>query len=208
MAEISDTKRNKKESDEKAYYTFRFTHSEESFTALAHMQYDLFCRRNLMARTLVAATAILAGARFMDRWWSILLIAYGGYLLTGRYVSANHTVRKLVDGIKKAGLPFPSSKYTFTDRCMKVTSMPDGEELEPLYYSSVCKLGQDARYFYLFRDEHGGYMIPREKLGDNEPAFKKFLEERTGKSFMSKRTSPMKRLREYMKERNSEPYHL
>lgn len=198
----------KKQTDEKAFYTFRFTHSEASFTALAHMQYDLFCRRNYIARMLIAAAAVLLGARNIDKWYSFLLIAYGGYLMTGKYISSNHTVRKLIKGLKDANLPFPSSKYIFESDRMRVISIPDEEELSPLYYSSVEKLGKDFEYFYLFRNQSGGYMIPREKLGQDEESFVSFIEGKTGKTFLSKRSSPIKRLSARIREKKREPDHL
>ncbi len=89
------------------------THNEDSFKALAHMQYDLFCRRNYIARTIVSISVILLALRLGTAWYSMLLIAYGAFLMTGKYNAANHTAGKLVKGLQDAGLPFPSSEFIF-----------------------------------------------------------------------------------------------
>lgn len=191
-----------------AKFTVKMKHSEQSLTALAHMQYDLFCKRNRISRTITAAIAIVAGVALAPRsWMYYLLIAYGCFLLTSTYASANHTARKTAEAIKSAGLDFPSSRYEFEEDKMRVFSLPDNEELDPLPYSAVRDLGSDMKYYYIFRDEHGGYMIPYSQLGDSRNDFHVFMEKKTGKSFR-RNQAPIKRLMNAVKQRNDEPYHL
>ena len=68
-----------------------------------------------------------------------------------------------------------------------------GESPEPLAYAQVCRLGEDAGYFYLFRDQYGGYMIPKEQLGERAESFRAFVEGNTGQRFRS-RMAPVIRL--------------
>ena len=82
-------------------YKVTMTHNEDSLTALAHMQYDLFCTRNFIARSLISLVAIAVGALYFSKVWGIALLAYGGYLITSTYSSSNHTVKKLVESIEK-----------------------------------------------------------------------------------------------------------
>ena len=193
---------------EKNYYSIKFQHNEDTFKSLAHMQYDLFCKKNYIARTIIALLCMVFGVLNMDRWWAYLLLAYGAFLATGKYNQSNYTAKKLIDGIKKANLPFPSSRYVFEEKKMRVISLPDKEELSPLNYSEVAKLGKDKDYYYIFRDEHGGYMIPREKLGTNDDNFAEFIQEKTGQIIISRHTPPYRTMLQKWKKRSSEPYHL
>ena len=87
-------------------------------------------------------------------------------------------------------------------------SLPGGEELDPLPYARVCGLGEDNQNFYIFRDQYGGYVIPKDKLGDRESAFRSFVEGKTGKFFRRRRQAPIRRLMQWMKKRENEAYHL
>ena len=40
------------------YYQATMRHDEKTFQALAHMQYDLFCKRNLVTRTVIGVAAM------------------------------------------------------------------------------------------------------------------------------------------------------
>jgi hypothetical protein len=90
---------------------------------------------------------------------------------------------------------------------MRIITLPDGEELEPLPYSKVLQLGEDMKAYYLFRDQYGGYMIPKAELGEQEEAFRNFVQSKTGKKFI-RRLTPIRRLRMWLDSRNSEPEHL
>lgn len=96
-------------------------------------------------------------------------------------------------------------------RCEEAKAHPENdaerEELDPLPYSKVVQLGEDMKAYYLFRDQFGGYMIPKSELGNREEDFRKALQERTGKKFI-RRLTPIRRLRMWMENRNSEPKHL
>jgi hypothetical protein len=142
-----------------------------------------------------------------ESWWGILVIAYGCYLTTSTYSSANHTAHKLAKGIRSSGMQFPSSRYEFTDEGVQIISLPEQEELgEPLGYSTFEKLGEDWGYFYLFPNPHGGYMIPKTEIEDAE-AFREFIRHKTGKTFQSK-MPPVAKLLRKLKDREQAPYHL
>lgn len=176
------------------YYDVKMQHTDKTFEALSHMQYDLFCKGNLVTRTIMGIAAILLGLTNGSSWWSILLIAYGCYLFTSKYSSANHTAHKLADQIRESGMPFPSSRYLFQEDRMEILSLPKEERLEEsLRYQDILRLGEDYRYYYLFRNQYGGYMIPKEQLGEQGPDFCSFLEQKTGLSFRS-RTAPVLRV--------------
>lgn len=166
------------------HYTITMRHTEDTLLLLSRMQYDLFCTGNRIARSLLSAACVITGFYFSgDNWWGILLIAYGCYLLTSTYSAANHTARKLSSQLLESGCDFPKSSYRFEDNRMRVISLPDKEELESLSYSDIRRMGEDLNYFYLFRDRYGGYMIPKNAIGSDTAAFRRFLTEKTGQAF-------------------------
>ena len=192
-------------------YKVTMTHNEDSLTALAHMQYDLFCTRNFIARSILSLAAIVVGALYFSKIWGIALLAYGGYLMTSTYSSSNHTVKKLVESIEASGKGFPSSQYLFSDRQIDIVYHPgkkDEEKMAPVFYKDLVKLGEDARFFYLFPHARGGYCIPKEELSGQTEAFRRFVEEKTGRRFYRRRPSPLQRLREWFRDRENEPVHL
>lgn len=190
------------------YYRVKMQHDEDTLVKLSHMQYDIFCKRNRFFRTVLAAAAVIVGITNFDAFWGILLTAYGCYLLTSTYSSANHTAHKIAKQLKDAGMPFPASEYLFEDKSMRIISLNDSEELEALPYSSVRSIGEDHEYFYIFRDEFGGYMIPKDALGDEKTGlFRAFISQKTGQ-LIANRASPAKRLMSWFRHREDEPYHL
>ena len=183
-------------------------HTEESLQALSHMQYDLFCTKNRIVRTALSLGFVVLGVVYFSHWWGVLAIAYGCYLTTSTYASANHTAHKIAGQLKESGMPFPHSRYLFGKEAIRIISLPGDEELDPLPYSQVCGLGEDNRNFYIFRDRYGGYVLPKEKLAGREDAFRSFVEGKTGKFFRRRRQAPIRRLMQWMKKRENEAYHL
>ncbi len=186
-------------------------HSEESLYALAHMQYDLFCTRNFIARSVLSVVLIGAGAYFFSRVWGIALLAYGCYLLTSTYSSSNYTVRKLLNALREAGEPLPSALYRFEDGELRILyhpGLPDEEERAPVFYSDILRLGEDGNCYYLFPNAKGGYCVPKAALGERRREFADFVEKKTGQRFYRRRPSPLQRLREWYRKRSSEPQHL
>ena len=183
-------------------------HNEKTFESLAHMQYDLFCNSNRIGRTILSVASILTGLANSESWWGLLAIAYGCYLITSTYSAANHTAHKLAKQIHMAGMSFPASRYEFTEEGMHVISLPDQESLgEPLAYSDFHRLGEDREYFYIFRDQYGGYMVPKRELEGQQEDFRVYIQKKTGLSFR-KRTAPIAKLIQLIKERREETYHL
>lgn len=181
-------------------YEVKIQHTEKTFEALAHMQYDLFCQKNRLSRTLVSVAFISAGILNFSEWWGILLAAYGCYMTTSTYSSSNHTAHKLSAQIKESGMPFPASRFVFRPDDMEIYSLPKNYREGSLPYADILRLGEDREYFYLFRDQFGGYMVPKEELGNRAPVFKAFLEEKTGKTFRM-RTIPVLRFVEWVKKK-------
>ena len=165
-------------------YTVFVTHNEDSLKALAHMQYDLFETRNFIVRSILSLVLIGVGAVYFSRVWGIALMAYGCYLMTSTYSAADYRVRKLVRGIQASGKGFPSSRYRFTEDRIEILYHPgeaDEEELSPVGYGEILRLGEDRDYYYLFPNANGGYCIPKDQLGEQRSEFVSFLEEKTGK---------------------------
>lgn len=183
-------------------------HNDKTFEYLAHMQYDLFCKSNRIARTILSIAAILLGIANSEAWWGILAIGYGCYLTTSTYSSSNHTAHKLAKQIRQAGMDFPSSRYEFSEDGMTVIMLPEEKKLgKPMAYNDFLRLGEDREYFYIFRDQYGGYMIPKSELEDMQEEFRDFVEKKTGLRFQ-KRMAPVAKLMQKLKERESAPYHL
>ena len=171
-----------------AVYQVKMQHSKESFTALSHMQYDLFCKSNRIARTVIFVVCVILGVTYYRAWWGILLIAYGCYLQTSTYSSANHTANKLAARITNEGLPFPASEYIFEDEAMRIINLSDHEEGKALPYADILRFAENNTYFFLFINNVGGYMIPKEELADSVDAFRSFLETKTGQICISPRS--------------------
>lgn len=166
------------------YYHVTMQHTEKTFQRLAHMQYDLFCKGNQTARTVISLGALVAGVLNFQQWWGCLLLVYSSYMTSSKYASANHTAQKLVKGIKASGLEMPASRYLFRENAMEIITLPENTSLgEPLRYQDIHCLAEDDQFFYIFRDQYGGYMIPRKELGKSEEQFRSFMEENTGKYF-------------------------
>ena len=87
------------------YYKIEMHHNEKTFESLSRMQYDLFCASNRITRTILSILFIAGGIINLSEWWGILLAAYGCYLTTSTYSSANHTAHKLAEQIKKSAQP-------------------------------------------------------------------------------------------------------
>lgn len=188
---------------EQALFEVEMQHTDDTFVKLAHMQYDLFCTRNRIVRTLFSAGLVLLGFANSEKWWGILVIAYGCYILTSKYSSANHTAHKLTAQLKAANQPYPCSRYVFRRKAMDVITLPEGTRLgEPLAYIDVEQLGEDGDYFYVFRDGYGGYMVPKKALGAKEEAFREFLQRETGKVFRSS-AAPLVRLFRWSQSRET-----
>ncbi len=184
-----------------AKFQVNMRHDEDTLVALSHMQYDLFCNRNRVTRSFLSVGLIILGVS-RSGWWSLPAIGYGCYLMTTTYAASNRTARRIAEQLRETGQPFPCSDYYFEKNAMRIVSQPDGEELDPLSYADVLKLGEDRQAFYLFRSQYGGYMIPKEALGERADAFKSFVEERTGKVFQA-RFSPLARLLAALREKRN-----
>lgn len=183
-----------------SYFDVTMQHTEKTFEALSRMQYDLFCRQNRIVRTLLSLVFIVLGITRFSDWWGILLVAYGCYLTTSTYSSANHTAHKLTARIKESGMPFPSSRYLFRAREMEIRSLPEGAAEGQLAYQDMLRIAEDYEYFYIFRDRFGGYMIPKTELKDAADDFRQFLEEKTGQKTAS-RTAPVMKLLRWLRRR-------
>lgn len=177
------------------HFNISMQHTEKTFEKLAHMQYDLFCKGNLVSRTVLGAGAVIFGIMRFEEWWGVLLIAYGSYILTGKYNSANHTAHKLTKQIMASGMPFPASRYVFRDKDFEVIPLPENTNGEPIAYSDVHRIGEDLEYFYLFRNQYGGYMLPKSELGERTKAFREFIEEKTGQKFRDREVPIVKIMR-------------
>ncbi|MBE5799403.1 MAG: DUF2892 domain-containing protein [Clostridiales bacterium] len=177
------------------HYNVTMQHTEHTFEKLAHMQYDLFCRGNLIARTMLGMAAVVFGVVNLGSWWGVLLIAYGSFLATGKYNSANHTAHKLAKQIKDSGMDFPASRYVFRENAVEIIPLPENTNGVPLMYKEIYRLGEDLENFYMFRDQYGGYVIPKAELGEKEGDFRVFLEKKTGQSFHAQMSPLLKLLR-------------
>lgn len=190
-----------------AIYEATIQHNDKTFEDLARMQYDLFCKSNRLGRTILSLAAVLLGIAYSESWWGILVIGYGCYLMTSTYSSSNHTAHKLAKQIRAAGMDFPSSRYEFTEEGMQVITQPENKPLGDIMpYGEFRKLGEDRGYFYIFRDQYGGYMIPKKELEDQEN-FRYFIQRKSGLKF-ERKMPPIARLMQKMKNRENEPYHL
>ena len=180
-----------------AVYHVKMQHTEKTFELLSRKQYDLFCGTNRIVRTLLSVVCLYFGATNFEQWWGILLTAYGCFQMTNIYAQPNYTARKLAQQIRERGMSFPASEYTFRKNYMEIKVLPEreDEENEHLKYKDLEKLGEDANYFYLFRNQYGGYMIPKEQLSGRVDEFRSFLEKSTGQICHAKTAPWIKMIR-------------
>ncbi len=193
-------------------FSFEMQHTAESFKRLAHMQYDLFCTRNLVFRTAFGIFCMVTGVTNLEAWWGVLLGVYGYYLMSTRYAAANHTANKLTAQLEAANMPYPASRFCFYEDRMDIVPLPEGSgETTALPYEEFFRMGEDSDYIYIFRNQYGGYMIPKSAIGSDDPVFRRLLREKTGKKIIMKKTPPAKRVYkeiQRMNERRKEPPHL
>lgn len=162
-------------------------HNDKTFESLSHMRYDLFCKKNRIVRSTICILCVGIGTYNFSSWWGIMLTAYGCYLLTSTYSSANHTAHKLSNQIKNSGESFPKSKYVFNDHSLLIFSLQDNKQLQSINYSQILKIGEDNSYIYIFPNQFGGYMISKDALGTKLDSFKNFIIHKTGKTIWSKK---------------------
>ena len=183
-------------------------HDRKTLVALSHMQYDLFCGRNRAARSFLSmmliVTAVVYGSGSV---WSLLIIGYGCFLMTSTYAASNRTAHRIADRLEAAGQPLPASRYVFEKNRMRIYDLNGGEELDALPYGEVLRLGEDTGAYYLFRNEYGGYRIPKEQLGEREEEFRSFLQNETGLLFI-RRLTPLNRARQWLHARRRAPTRL
>ena len=147
------------------YYKIEMHHNEKTFESLSRMQYDLFCASNRITRTILSILFIAGGIINLSEWWGILLAAYGCYLTTSTYSSANHTAHKLAEQIQKKAacrsrrLAMNSVKIIWKSILFRKTPAK-----AHWLTMNLKKLGEDRDYFYLFRDSYGGYMVPKKGI--------------------------------------------
>ena len=127
--------------------------------------------------------------------------------------------RKMIEQMKSGGVKLPASTYSFYRAGMAVTPLdpehpaeapiydvdegedygsrirgvPLGENDQFLPYSKVYRLGEDGKYFYIFRDQYGGFVVPREALGSRDREFRDFIEQHCDQTFRSG-SSPLLRV--------------
>lgn len=174
------------------YYEVTMQHNADSLLALSRMQYDLFCtrqpyrphhpQRNTRHHRRVELLRLVgysaAGVR--------LLSHHQHLCVTGSHGAQAHRADKAV---RQA---FPLLPLLLRERRLHIFAMPENKELDPLPYSEVERVGENASYFFIFRDQFGGYMVPKDALGDKVDGFRKFIEEKTGKPVALK-ASPFRR---------------
>ena len=184
-----------------AIYEVTMQHSEESFLLLARMQHELFNRKNQRTRMVLSLGLVLLGMVYAESGWGMLLVALGCFLATGKNNRPNRTAKELTEQIQAQGGNYPASRYEFHEDAMEIVLLPEIEDEENsfLSYDAVYRLAEDAKYFYLFRDAYGGYMVPKDQLKEQENQFRKFLQEKTGQHMQSK--IPAVRFVQWLKER-------
>ncbi len=181
-------------------YQATMTHDENTFKLLARKRYDLFHKGNLVGRTIISGGALVLGVMNFETWWGVVLIVYSSYMTSSKYASADHIAKKMVKGIKEAGLEFPTSRYLFRDNAMEVIGMPENVSLgDPVMYDEIQRIAEDAEYFYIFPNAAGGYMMPKAQLGKQEDDFRRFLEEKTKKPFEIKTIPLIRFIRKFIK---------
>ncbi len=193
-------------------FSYEMQHTPESFKALSHMQYDLFCTSNLITRTVLGFLCLVTGATNLETWWGVLLGVYGYYLISSKYASSNHTANKLTAQLEAAGMPFPASRFCFYGDRVDIIPLPEeAGEVSSLAYEDFFGMGEDESYIYFFRNQYGGYMIPKAAMGSDEAVFRRFLREKTGKKIYLKKVPPVLRVLNNLSQRSTrreEPPHL
>lgn len=201
-------------------FKIQMQHTEETMTALSRMQYALFCGANRTVRTVISLVLLLLGIRYMEQWWGMLVIAYGGFLLVSTRNAATRPARKMIEQLKNNHMELPASTYSFYRAGLAVTPLDPKDPKEvPVYdldggedygskpvkgvqlgendqflpYSKVYRLGEDGENYYIFRDQYGGFVIPKELLGEREQEFRNFIEQHCDQTFRSG-SSPIQRV--------------
>jgi len=173
-------------------------HNEKTLLLLSRKQYDLFSGANKMFRSVVGVAGILFGMASSDTWWGFALMAFGCIYMTGTYSGANRKARSLVQAIEDNKMPFPAAKYGFYQDYLEITILPEMEDEAPeqVPYGELLCVGEDRNYFYLFRNQYGGYMIPKEQLNGQVKAFRQHIESSMGQAVRGNRSPFMQMVRQ------------
>jgi hypothetical protein len=187
-----------------SYYQVEMHHDEASLIALSKMQYNLFCQSNRISRAVISFCLLVLAVMNLGQWWSYLIIVYAVYLTSSTSVTATRAARKLSQKIESAGTGYPASRFTFGEENLHIAELPikKSEKDTVLPYSKFYRLAEDKSYFYIFRDRFGGYMIPKEALGEKAKAFRTFLESKTESTCFAG-TSPLLRLFSVLRRRSA-----
>lgn len=184
-------------------YSINFVHTAETLKLLSRAQYDLFCKSNFYIKLVLSIVLIFVSINILDKWYGPLILLYGIYLLLSKYMQSDYTSRKLVRTIEESDKPFPASRYDFFDDRMEIYRLDDGSNslTDTLYYKNVKGIYDDLVNYYIFRDQYGGYVIPKSFLLNKEDEFRNFLELRTHKDVKSKLPPVVKLIRKLSKNK-------
>ena len=157
-------------------------HTEESVRRLAKVQYDTFSFSVKLLWYAVCLLAILVGFGLivdLGKPLRYIPLAFGCMGIVNIGASGRLRAGKTLEAVRRQG-GFPCTAMTFTEREIQIVERTGGENT--LEYGGLFRLVEDGEYLYLFINQNAAYMVPKEQLEDEE-SFRRFLEEKSGRSF-------------------------
>ena len=156
------------------HYTASITYSAETIQLLEKAIFDAFGLRSLLIRFLISFVMFGIGL-YLQGPTGLLLIFLGAILLTAGNFLGSIRGQKLSSAM---GGQQVKVDYQLRDDRIYVKSV---REENSFAYSSLIRLMETERYYYLFPNRRSGYMIDKTSVDKKErKAFREFLEKKVG----------------------------
>lgn len=168
---------------EKARFTGRVQHTEETIRLLFKTQYNTYEQLRMIVQ--MGAGMAMAVAAFlvpMNRVLQVLLAMLGCWLLVSKDFPASLRAEQALE--QRKGV-LPENVCKFFDKAMEL----NGEGRMRLEYSRFQRLIEDGGYLYLFLGRNSVCMIDKETVeGGSAEDLKAFVEKRTGMTWSKNRS--------------------
>ncbi len=163
-----------------ARFTADITYTAEATMKLAKTQQKVFNGTEramcFLASLLFIALAFYVGT---DKPYGILILVMGCFALTNIDAPARNRAKKTIAALKGYE---PKMKYSFETDAFTCTTVNEENRFP---YTSLIRMSEDDRFFYLFPDRASAFLIEKASVtpGDAEK-LKAFLEKKAGICFI------------------------
>ena len=158
-------------------FTAEIQYDEKAIKRLCQVRRSTFELGKRLAAAAAGLLLIVFGL-FLSREnrLGIVMMLGGSILLMGMDAPAAALAERVIQQFR--GKAFPEIRYFFSGTGITTNEMP-----EECPYRKIVALIEDGEYLFLFQNRMAAFMIDKASLGEQLPAFKEFLAEKTGLQF-------------------------